>query len=258
MSRWVVWCLVGLLSATSAFAAKKKGRSKAEVDDAPIPFSDQEQQAEEDERRELPERSEATRERPVETQVEEEERLQNLTHTDDPTIGLSAELVLGLMLLDASRGGVDPRFLWGVRGTWEWSRRLLTDELVREMFFVDFQWTITGAKEGTTQVFGVTTNHAFTAAPAIGYPLFGVKTPFVPYVQLGAGVAWQNTSLVVGTQETQIGGTKFLFQYGLGIRGRPVLFGDGQIKVSFRVELTRYRRGYVDDTFLGGSLGVTF
>ncbi|MBX7101742.1 MAG: porin family protein [Myxococcaceae bacterium] len=248
------WVLLGLLLiALPAWAAKGKGKPKA---DEPIPYSDEE---EGEERRELPVRSEPTKVRTEEVEVEEKERERHLTYTDDPTIGLSAELQAGLMLLESSRGGgVEAHFLWGVRGTWEWSRRLIADETLREMFFIDFGWAITGAQDGTALISSRSSYHSFTAAPAVGYPVFGTRIPVMPYAQLGLGASLQYTSLTVNGTETSLSGTKLLVQYGFGLRFRPAVSSDGGVRISGRVELTRFKRGYMDDTVLGLSVGVTF
>ena len=53
-------------------------------------------------------------------------------------------------------------------------------------------------------------------------------------------------------------GTKFLFQYGVGLRGRPAIIANGAVRIQFRIELIRFIRGYMQDTYLGGSLGLIF
>lgn len=72
-------------------------------------------------------------------------------------------------------------------------------------------------------------------------------------------MAYQFSSLHYDTtRELQVAGIKPLLQYGLGLRGAPRLGPDGPFRISFRLELTRFRRGYMDDTFVGGSVGVAF
>lgn len=222
-------------------------------DDDPIPYSD-----DDDERRSLPRKSEPTRELPEETAVEEEDRRVSLTSQDDPNIGLSLELVQGVLLLESSRGGgVDPRYQLGVRFTWEFGR-LIPDESLREMFFADVTWLYAWSRaDGTAEVNTNANYHDFTFAPAFALPL-GKKSPVAFYGQLGAGVSYQTASLNVAATSTDIAGTKFLFQYGLGFRFRPAIVEGDWMRLSFRLELTRFRRGYMDDTLLGGSIGLTF
>jgi hypothetical protein len=69
-------------------------------------------------------------------------------------------------------------------------------------------------------------------------------------------MAFQSTSIVIGEEETGVKGLKPLLQYGVGFRGRPRL--NERMSLTFRVELMRFRRGYMDDTFLGGSIGTAF
>ena len=84
--------------------------------------------------------------------------------------------------------------------------------------------------------------------------------PVAVYAQLGMGFAFNSTSLTINSTVQGANGTKLLFQYGGGIRARPLIFefNGGALRVSFRFELTRFRRGYMDDTFVGGGAGVTF
>ncbi len=185
------------------------------------------------------------------------QRDEALTHLDDPNTGIGGELFAGLMLLESSRGaGVNPLFSFGVRATWEFGR-LIPDEYLREMFFADAQWQFAQASDGTKAVRSTSTQHYFTVAPAVGLP-FGPKSPIVAYAQVGAGFNTNFTSLVIQNTETPIIGSKFLFQYGIGIRGRPAVIDNGSIRISFRIELTRYLRGYMSDTFIGAGCGVIF
>ncbi len=184
-------------------------------------------------------------------------RDETLTHLDDPNVGLGAELFAGVMLLESSRGaGVAPLFSFGARATWEFGR-LIPDEYLREMFFADLQWQFAQSTDGTTEVHSTSTQHYFTVAPAFAIPL-GDKSPISVYGQLGGGLNANFTSLIIDKTETPITGTKFLFQYGIGLRGRPAIVDDGALRISFRFEVTRYLRGYMSDTFIGGSVGVVF
>lgn len=260
--------LAGLLCLTLApFAAHGAGS-----DDAPIPFSD-EDKTDDTERRTLPKRSEVSDSVREESEFEQLERERTMAGFDDPNIGLSAEFVVGLMLLDSSRGQlVETVPAWGVRFTWEWGR-LLSDETLRDALFADVTWEYAGLRDGTglpgsacekalvsckgKGVYGDSNYHYFTLAPAYGF-LLGSKSPWSLYAQVGAGLGYQFSALHVTSAETQIAGTKPVFQYGIGFRGRPAVVADGSVRISFRIELTRFRRGYMDDTFLGGSIGATF
>ena len=250
---------VGLLAlfASSLVHAQRKTKQESD-DDAPIPYSDDNR--DDDEKRNLPRRSEPTGERPDETEVEQLDRERSRANEDDPSIGISFEVLVGAMLLESSRaGGVQPSFSGGGRFTWEWTRSLLSDEFTRELGFVDLSYWYAGEGDGTKEVYGHTDFHYFTLAPAIAYP-FG-KTPFSVYGQLGIGFNFSPSSITIDNTTTHLSGTKFLFQYGLGIRARPLVVNfknGGAMRISFRFELTRFRRGYMDDTMLGGSIGVTF
>lgn len=226
-------------------------------DDDPIPYSDPDGEGDEG-RRALPRKSEKTPDLREDTELEERERTAQLTSKDDPNIGLSFEVLQGLLLLESSRGGgVDPRYQLGFRFTWEFGR-LIADEFLRENFFADVTWLYAWTRgEGTAEVVGAANYHDFTVAPAFAIPL-GRRSNVAFYGQLGLGFAYQTSSIDVAGTRTDIAGIKLLGQYGLGFRFRlPVVEGDW-LRLSFRLELTRFRRGYMDDTLFGGSLGLTF
>jgi hypothetical protein len=247
---------MALLLAIPAFAAAPRKPKVEEDDDKPIPYSEQEE--DDDRRRDLPRKSDATPSVREETEIEKKDREETLTHLDDPNIGLAVELVAGVMLLDASRGVVgEARFLGGARFTWEFAR-LIPDEFVREMFFLDVMYAYTEQTEGTEAIWVNTNYHYVAIAPALALP-FGAKSPAAFFIQGGFGFNVQ--PIVVSSQadqQTMLAGTKFLFQYGGGFRFRPALVSDEKVRLSFRIEFTRFRRGYMDDTFLGGSMGLSF
>lgn len=220
--------------------------------DEPIPYPDDEPE------QQKPRRSLPTSGRPEETQVEQQDREQILAGLDDPNFGLGGTFLGGLMLVDSSRGQfAEGRFNWGVRATWEYGRTFFGGEGLREALFADVTWMYTGLRDGTQQVYGDSNYHYFTLAPGYLFP-FGQGSPFGVYLQAGAGLAYQFTSIHNGTSEVQVSGIKPLFQYGVGFSGSPRPGADGPFRIAFRVELTRFRRGYMDDTFLGGSLGIAF
>jgi hypothetical protein len=240
----------GLGAALLASVALIPLPARAQKDDAPIPYPDDEPP------RELPRNS-----RPSytdkEVPVEKEDRAKLLGRFDDPSIGFAAELIAGAMLISSSRGqGGDPSFAYGARATWEWGR-LLPDEFFHEALFVDFSWAYAGLADGTQQISGNSNFHYFTIAPAFFLP-FGAKSPYGLYAQLGGGVAYQADSIHYEGAVTDVSGIRPLFQYGVGFRGRPPINEDGTIRLCFRVELTRFRRSYMDDTFIAGAVGVDF
>jgi hypothetical protein len=247
-----------LLFALSAalLLASPSALARGNDDDAPIPYPDDEKD-DENERRKLPRRSDETPNIREESDYEQGERDETLAGYDDPNYGLGAELLSGLLLLDSSRGAlVETRFAWGLRFTWEFGR-VLPQETLRDALFADVTWAYAAIKDGTRDLFAESNYHYFTVAPAYGFPL-GKKSAFAFYGQVGFGLGYQFSAIHIKEVETQIAGTKPLFQYGIGIRGRPALVANESVRISFRFELTRFRRGYMDDTFLGGSVGATF
>ena len=253
-----------LVASTAAYAQKRK-------EDAPIPYDDQGDD-DDDRRRDLPKRSDRTSERPSETEVEREDREISLASDDDPNIGISVEVVLGALLLDSSRAqGVEGLFMGGIRITWEWARTLLTDEFLREIFFADVTWFGASSRGpggfgGTRDIYDSTNYHNFTIAPGFALPLG--KTPLAFYAQAGIGFSYQTSSLYIQNGDpTTISGVRILGQYGVGLRARIPLISEERFReqgyqgipcITFRLEVTRFRRLYMDDTLVGGSAGITF
>jgi hypothetical protein len=232
--------LGGLLLNTSALAQDE--------DDDPYAYPDEE-----------PSRSEPTgrpsRGPTPEGEEEDDGDFERLSGLDDPNIGLAFELISGALLLDSSRGALtDPRLGLGARATWEFGR-LFDDERLRESLWADVRWTYTSLSAGTEFISTSTKLHYFTLAPA--YELKLGQSSFGFYAQAGGGVAYQLSSLTVDNEETPVNGIKPLIQYGVGFRGRPQL-GSSRMHLSFRLEAVGFRRGYMNDFFLGGSLGTAF
>jgi hypothetical protein len=246
---WLLSVLLGALALSTPALAQE------EDEDAPLAYPDDEE--EEDAPRKLPRRSSdptADYDRMAD-EAEAEGEFEAMYGSDDPNKGLAGELILGAMLLDSSRGRfADPAFGLGLRFTWEFGR-ILDSELLREALWADVRWTMAGRSEGTELIIGRNRNHYFTVAPAYEFT-FGADRTYGVFFQGGAGMAFQSTSIVIGEEETGVKGLKPLLQYGVGFRGRPRL--NERMSLTFRVELMRFRRGYMDDTFLGGSIGTAF
>lgn len=245
--------------------------ARAQSDDGAIPYSDEESQDERN-RRELPGKSDASPNRREDTQVETDEREESLAAIDDPSIGISLELLAGVLLVDSSRGAFfEPAPMYGVRFSWEWSRTVFSDEFLRELFFVDVTVFHAETGEGTELIKAYSALNYFSFAPAVAIP-FGNKSFVSFFAQLGVGLVFNPSVVVINQVSTTLTGNKFLFQYGVGLRFRPLVVRWGRksninsdfaeaengLRISFRIELTRFRRGYIDDTFFGGSAGVTF
>lgn len=223
-------------------------------DDAPLAYPDDDE-AEEDTPRELPRRSNDPTADYDRMQDESEEEFEQMGGSDDPNRGFAGEAIIGAMLLESSRGRfAEPTPSFGLRFTWEYGR-ILNNEPLRETLWADIRWMMAGESSGTELINGSSRNHYFSVAPAYEF-VFGEEKAFGVFGQLGGGFTYQSTSLTIGTEVTAVKGLKPLLQYGMGFRGRPRL--SDTVCLSFRVELMRFRRGYLDDTFLGGSIGTAF
>lgn len=216
--------LIGFVASESSFAQDNS--------DAPIPYGN------------VPTAPEKPREEP-----------RSLSSVDDPNVGLGVDFVGGVALLGSSKFGLDPRPFAGARLTWEFGR-LMTDEYLREMFFTDVTWLYSLSTDGTKQVNVATHLHNFTIAPAFALPLG--QTFMAAYAQIGFGVDSSYSVTQVDGTEVTLRGNKFLFQYGIGLRGRPALLASGRMRLQFRLEVTRFIRGYMHDMYIGGGLGLIF
>lgn len=238
-----------------ALALAPPAFAQDEEEDAPLAYPDDE--PEEDAPRKLPRRS-SDPTADFERMADEEEAegdFERMYGSDDPNKGLAGELILGTMLLDSSRGRfADPAFGLGLRFTWEFGR-FLDSERLREALWADVRWTMASRSEGTELIVGSTRIHYFTVAPAYEFT-FGADKAYGVFGQVGAGFAYQSTGITVNETETGVKGAKGLLQYGVGFRGRPRL--SEKLALTFRVELMRFRRSYMDDTFLGASVGTAF
>lgn len=225
-------------------------------DDEAIPYPDEEE--EDKGRKKLPRHSEETYTPREETEYEQEERERPLAGIDDPNVGFAGELLVGALLADSASGSFpSARFSWGIRATWEIGRTVGAESF-KDNLFADVTWAYSGNKTGTERVFSDTNLHYFTLAPAYAPILFGPDRIFAFYLQAGLGIAYNATAITVADARTEVSGVKPLFQYGLGIRGTPTVNRELPLRISFRAELTRFRRGYADDTLIGGSVGVDF
>jgi hypothetical protein len=188
---------------------------------------------------------------------EPEEPTPSLAGRDDPSRGFGQDLLAGVLLLDRAHAGTfAPRFAWGTRFNWELGR-LFPDGLVRDSLFADVTWIYGASREGTQLIFDDTHYHYFTAAPAWEVHVDKARN-WAFFGQLGAGVAYEASWLRSGSTDFQVSGVKPALQYGLGFRGRPLLVPSTGLRLSLRLELTRYRRGYMDDTLFAASAGASF
>lgn len=248
---WLLPCLLGGLAlATPALA---------QDDDTPYayPDDDQSEQTESPRHRSHSEDPSSDFRRASEEDDGGKKDFDHLAGIDDPNTGISFEALGGVMLLSSPRGQLaDALPSVGGRFTWEYGR-ILNVEPLREALWFDVRYTYAGVREGTQLIVGDTRLHYATIAPA--YELtFGSGSDYGVYAQVGGGVAYEHTTLEVGGKLTPIDGIKPLIQYGVGLRGRTRLSSEVNTRLSWRIELMRFRRGYMDDTFIGASLGTAF
>ena len=186
---------------------------------------------------------------------EHEARKTEFSSAEDTAAGIGLELLGGLVFLEGSKGAsAETRGTLGARFVGDLGRLFSVDSWLHESFFTDVTWAWQGGSDGTLGVSVANSVHEFTIAPALELP-FGQGSAFGVYGQLGGGVAFESTTVHAASR---VFSSSFqpLFQYGVGFRGRPLLSADGKLRLTFRLEVTRLRRSYFNDTLLLGSLGL--
>jgi hypothetical protein len=271
LAPWPMLSLLGCLAlAPTSFAQQDEpyaypgdddedaSRRRGSDEDAPYAYPDENSKSS---RPGIPSPEDTEREFRRAASGEEDEPGKDFKHRageDDPNTGIAFEALGGVMLLGSPRGQLlgDPAPAVGARFTWEYGR-LLNVEPLREALWFDVRYTYVGLHEGTTLVVGDAFRHYMSIAPA--YELtFGEGSDYGVYGQLGGGIVYELSRLEVGGKPTSVEGIKPLIQYGVGVRGRTKLSADSNLRLAWRLELMRFRRGYQDDTYAGLSAGVAF
>ncbi|HEX5747830.1 MAG TPA: hypothetical protein VFZ09_16415 [Archangium sp.] len=272
---WLLPCLLGGLTlAAPTFAQdedtpytypdeeesekKSSSRRRTQDEDSPYAYPDEENPERAQKRRRRQEEDTAEDFRRAAEGDEEEQGYERMSRLDDPNTGVAFEVLGGAMFLSSPRGQLVGDLLPAVGGrfTWEYGR-LLGSEALREALWFDVRYTYAGQREGTKLIVGDRQLHYATIAPA--YELtFGESSDYGAYAQVGGGFVYERTTLEVGGKLTPLDGTQLLIQYGVGLRGRTKLSLESNVRLAWRVELMRFRRGYQDDTFVGASLGTAF
>lgn len=248
---WLVRCLLGGLALSTPALAQDEDDPYGYPDEEPARSKDDDDY--EERRRKNVDPTDDFRD--AAEQEGEDGDFKALSGLDDPNLGVAIEFISGALLVDSARGeSFDTRLGLGVRATWEYGR-ILDSEPLREALWADLRWTYGRLSDGTNFISGDTRLHYFTIAPA--YELKLGRSSFGFFAQAGGGVAYQATSITVDEDVTKVNGLKPLLQYGVGFRGRPQI-GSGNLRLAFRLEALAFRRGYMNDFFLGGSLGTAF
>jgi hypothetical protein len=239
---WLLPCLL---------AALLPGLSASAQEDAPYAYpEDEAPEQEQTPRRNRPERGG----RPP---AEDTSSYDRMSRRDDPNTGLAFEALGGVMLLNSARAQIaEFAPAYGGRFTWELGR-LFDDEVLHEALWLDLRYTGTGLQQGTRLIQSGSQLHYATLAPAYEL-MFGPGSDYGIYAQAGGGIVYEMTTLNVGGEVTPVNGLRSLVQVGAGLRGRTRLSSESNLRLAWRLELTHFRRGYLGDTFVGGSAGIAF
>ncbi len=192
----------------------------------------------------------------AEEDLVEEKQPESLMRLDDPHYGFSVEAALSLAFLSKTNGpglagnaGIGLRVDWSVGRLWTDP----TDEFWKYALLAELAYDYVGQSDGTQSISTSGGYHFINVRGLLGYP---VKDFFLAYAALGGGLTVQSVSYDVQGTQTGITGTKPDLDYGLGARFRFAV--NPSLSISARLELMRFRRGYLDDTFVTLGAGADF
>ena len=177
-----------------------------------------------------------------------------LAGVDEPGNGLAVELAGGPIFLSGATGSSTTHFFAGFIASYQLGRALFTPkwELLRQSFFLELSYLGANAAWGTEEVRVNAWNHFLTLDILFGWPL----EPVLFYAKVGPALMVMPVSYDVQGSATSFTGVKGGLVYGAGIRTN--LYLGEAAGFAARLELTRFRRGYLDDTLLTVGLGACF
>lgn len=182
--------------------------------------------------------------------------MRKMAREDDPRLGIGVEAALSLALVDRSSGpGAQGMGAVGLRANWApgvlWTDP--EDEFWRYALLVELSWDHASYGDGTKAVNTSTALNYFNAHAMFGYP---AQKLLLFYGALGPGMTLESVSYNVQGANTPLTGLKPNLAYGLGARLN--FQASDRFAIVSRFELMRYRRGYMDDTFLTFTVGGAF
>jgi hypothetical protein len=178
-----------------------------------------------------------------------------LSRLDEPGTGLAAELYLGAIFLDDAIDGFRSDFAWGLGLTWQLGHLLFAPEndFLHNGIALEAGYLHPLASNvGTEEVRVEAGYHDLWLAALVGYPFKHLHV----YGKIGPAMCIQPVSYDVQGQLTSWTATKGGLIYGIGTR--TTVYLDNNIGIAARIELSRIRRGYMDDTLVSGGIGLAF
>jgi len=196
-------------------------------------------------------RSGRTAEEELSEAVEEDE---SLAAADEPGHAVAAELMLGAYFLHSPLPGVETRFTMGLNVSWGAGRYLFSPEweFFHNNLFLEVSYLATKASVGTESVQVTSWYHTLSLAILFGYPL----DPLLFYAKVGPSMTITPITYDVQGSLTSFSGLKGGVVYGVGVRTN--YYVNDNIGIAGRIEIVRFRRGYLDDTMLAFGVGAAF
>lgn len=189
----------------------------------------------------------------------EPEETGRMAWEDEKGLGLGVELMLGLALVDQGTGGSSACFGFGLDVDWKLGHLFAPEnELLYRGLLVEFSYLHASDSAGTNWVQVNGSYHNLAAAILFGYPF----THVLVYGKLGPGlfimpVEYDVKSTYDGASDlTSFTGVKGGIVYGVGARA-DLMLGE-TLGLASRLEIIRYRRGYLDDTMFLAGVGAVF
>ncbi len=182
------------------------------------------------------------------------DRPRRLSGLDEPGYGLAAEVTLGGLLLDDAADGFRGRFAFGLNFAWQAGRLFAPEnKLVHKGLFVEASYLHPLASQAGTDAVRVESGqHNLALAVLFGLPF---KLAHL-YAKAGPAMFIQPVSYDVQGTLTGWTGVKGGVLYGIG--ARKVHYFNRELGIAARVEITGFRRHYLNDLLLSAGCGLAF
>jgi hypothetical protein len=182
------------------------------------------------------------------------EKDEALAGEDEPGHSIAAELVFGPIFLSNPVKGVTTRGTMGLAVTYGLGRAIFSPEweFLHNNLFLELSYLATKQTVGTSSVQVGAWTHYLSFEVLFGYPF----TPVLLYAKIGPALMIMPVSYDVQGQVSGVTGVKAGLVYGIG--GRTNIYIGDHVGFAARIEVIRYRRGYLDDTLLIFGVGIAF
>ncbi|MBI5543143.1 MAG: hypothetical protein HY901_04600 [Deltaproteobacteria bacterium] len=182
----------------------------------------------------------------------------SLSREDERGTGGMVELVTGPIFLSSPTGGVTTRGFFGFDVGVNLGRYLFASEwqIFHDGLYLEATYLGSKASLGTEEVLVESQYHYLSLEVLAGFPITTEIFRSLAYLKIGPAMMIMPVTYDVQGNLTDFTGVKGGIVYGIGFRSS--MYFAKAVGFSCRLELARYRRGYLDDTLLTVGAGVAF